>query len=234
MPRKPHAPRKRDLTAMLDRVAEANGGTPSTQPVFFPQPEIPDEYFTRSDAGSSMPEQGGGWDRVDDDEQPTDFDLQQELVDHGLAAVFRPESPQSDMPPSPHSDDSEKYRARELPRPKWFPRRRASRRMSAGDQIKYMDSSDLYEENMQHYEWPEAIDVKEDIRKVNHGIPYWKGEYRIVDRLGEGENWHVSIDLLVVCPSPQRSSFHTLNRYLLISLQSNRCLSLSLRQPELA
>lgn len=48
-------------------------------------------------------------------------------------------------------------------------------------------SEDLYDEAIVDTDWAHTLDVVEDIRKVNDGIKGWEREYRIVDRLGEGE-----------------------------------------------
>jgi hypothetical protein len=181
---------------MLDRVAEAEGGTPSTQPVFVLQPEVPEEYFEASQTGSQTSEQHpveegetlpflAGWDHdgYDQPEQRSDFDLEQELEHHKLVIgypMFSPPVVDAALPASDVSDDTPLE-------PRWRPRKKGSKHLTASYELKLADSSDLYDPSLQHYEWRDALDIKEDIRKVNDGIPQWKGEYRIVDRLGEGE-----------------------------------------------
>lgn len=201
MPKKAHASRRRDLSAMLERATQQTGGTPSTLPMFKPQrpteeDEGQNEYNAEPDlqtdsnnqishylheqemwaqerSGIALEEQNVEGHANNDEPY---FDFYHELEEEGLAVV----------------DKANAFREARAPQngtagTRWHPPdRETCMDMHGGEQIECFESSDLYDENMINYDYEEALGVKEDIRKVNDGIPLWRGEYRIVDRLGEG------------------------------------------------
>lgn len=59
---------------------------------------------------------------------------------------------------------------------------------AGGEMLEAIPSSELYEKHMQVRTFDERLDVKADIRRVNESVGDLKGQYKIVDRLGEGKS----------------------------------------------
>jgi hypothetical protein len=189
-------------------VTRETGGTPSTLPVFVPrQPsergdddDDDDDDDDRQEECTTDPMQ-----QVDTNQSNSYFLHEQEMWEQERAGMI--DMGQDEEDDEPHYDfyrDIEEegftvvdkrtvsydasLRDDGTAGSRWHPPRRESCEDAlAGELIECLDSSDLYDENMTNYEFNDALVVKEDIRKVNDGIPLWKGEYRIVDRLGEGK-----------------------------------------------